>query len=223
MASIKQLYDGSESFQPYTEAQYIPSGVTNSGYTVKEDLQALLSSIQTLQQAVSGGTEVAGALGVVIKYANIETPYLNDATRANVVWEEVMNIPTSLAPYAWKKTEYTWTVDNTTSVIKTTYEIIATALYPETQVMYLALETVIDNAIQGPADYGVTMIDQNGNQSIEWHNYFEGISPSKPFGYMAIRHRDAGQDFPTTGTDENKKAVWNISLFSLYPMNQQSE
>jgi len=43
-----------------------------------------------------------------------------------------MNIPTSLAPYAWKKTEYTWTVDNTTSVIKTTYEIIATALYPET-------------------------------------------------------------------------------------------
>lgn len=221
MAATKQLYDGQEAFQPYVEAINIPCGVIISTNSVKQDIEGLQSSIQSLLNSISGGDQVSGSLGVEISYANLATSNIQDA-QDNETWSPTMNPPNTSTPYTWKKTIYTWNVQGQSTPIKTTYEITATALFPETQVMYIALETVIDSAILGPANYGVSMTDQNGNQNIVWHNYFTGISPSTPFGYMAIRHRDAGQEFPTTGTEGNKKALWNISLFSLYPMNQQS-
>jgi hypothetical protein len=44
-------------------------------------------------------------------------------------YSETFVMPTSAAPYTWKKTIFKWGVDQIGDPI---YEIIATALYPET-------------------------------------------------------------------------------------------
>ena len=214
MAAVKQLYDGTEAFQPYVEASNIPCGVHVSSNTVKDDIQHLMSRIQFLDQAVSGGQEVAGALGVEITYANLTTANKQDAME-NENWSEIMSIPTTAAPYTWKKTEYTWTVNNQSSVIRTVYEISATALYPETQVMYTAIAAGQTSNLGGPSEYDTTLagINDASTQGVKWYFYFPGIDASKPEGYMAVRHREAGQLFPNDGE-------WQISRMAQYPTNQ---
>ena len=110
--------------------------------------------------------------------------------------------------------EFFWGSDS----VKTIYSIVATALYPETQVMYAAINTV-NSGLLGPAQYVDNSADMgDGNSSVKWYTYFPGISAATPYGYMAVRHRDAGQTFPTRQNNPNQP-LWSAALFAQYPVN----
>lgn len=206
-----QLYDAnSNPIYPSTYARNVDSGVVTVGNTVQEDIQAVFSQLQALRRDISGGTEVENNLGITVEYATSVSSSTSDAER--LTYSPNFRLPTADDPYTWQKTVYYWGVDE----IKTIYNIVATALYPETQVMYAALPTVIGGSsnISGPSDYGQSVYDMT-NSTIVWSNAFQGISPSTPYGYMAIRHREAGQQFPV----EDNHAKWSISLFAQYPIS----
>lgn len=210
----KYLYDNEEQFYPISEASAIMGGVVTQGNTVWQDLEQIYSKAQQAYNNSTGVTQVQGSLGIQVFYTN--TDY-NDNTRiqSETIWNPTMQIPTSQTPYTWKKTIYSWS----DTVIKTTYEICATALYPETQIMYTAILSIKDG-LQGPVDYGEEVEDGShsmdiNNEKIKWYNYFPGLDATKIYGYMATRHRDAGKAWPDGGG-------WHISLFAQYPIASTS-
>ena len=208
MANGTQLYDAnSQPIYPFTYGRNVESGVVIGGNTVYDDLKALLDQLRTLRTMITGGYQLANSLGVRVGFAISASNSKSEAE--TLTYQEDFVLPSENAPYTWQRTQYYWDND----LVKTIYTIVATALYPETQIMYTALATVIPNTVKGPSDYGANVNDQNAN-NIVWHNYFPGIGPQQPFGYMAVRHRDAGKAFPL----EENKPVWNISLFAMYPM-----
>lgn len=203
----KYLYDNEEQFYPISEASAIMGGVVTQGNTVWQDLEQIYSKAQSAYNNSTGVTQVQGSLGIQVFYTN--TDY-NDNTRiqSETIWNPTMQIPTSQTPYTWKKTIYSWS----DTVIKTTYEICATALYPETQTMYTVTPQINSTDIGGPSDYSTNIsgvIDKTEN-SIRWYSYFPGISATNTMGYMATRHRDAGDAWPEDGG-------WHVALFAVYP------
>lgn len=203
----KYLYDNEEQFYPISEASAIMGGVVTQGNTVWQDLEQIYSKAQSAYNNSTGVTQVQGSLGIQVFYTN--TDY-NDNTRiqSETIWNPTMQIPTSQTPYTWKKTIYSWS----DTVIKTTYEICATALYPETQTMYTVTPQINSTDIGGPSDYSTNIsgvIDKTEN-SIRWYSYFPGISATNTMGYMATRHRDAGDAWPADGG-------WHVALFAVYP------
>ena len=125
-----------------------------------------------------------------------------------------MTPPNSSAPYCWKRTRYYWKISESESpqVIKTIYEICATALYPETQTMYAVTTQVNSTDIGGPSNYSTDIqgVSDKTEESVRWYSNFSGISPTATMGYMATRHRDAGQNWPEDGG-------WHVALFAVYP------
>lgn len=204
----KYLYDNEEQFYPISEASAIMGGVVTQGNTVWQDLEQIYSKVQSAINDFTGATQVQGSLGIKVQY--ISTNY-NDNTliQRETAWNDDMHIPDSLTPYTWKKTVYSWS----NVEIKTTYEICATALYPETQTMYTAITSDQKGSLHGPSDYGSSIADKNSNCTAIWKNYFTGIDASKIYGYIAIRHRDAGQAWPEDGG-------WHIALFAQYPISE---
>lgn len=203
----KYLYDNEEQFYPISEASAIMGGVVTQGNTVWQDLEQIYSKAQSAYNNSTGVTQVQGSLGIQVFYTN--TDY-NDNTRiqSETIWNPTMQIPTSQTPYTWKKTIYSWS----DAIIKTTYEICATALYPETQTMYTVTPQINSTDIGGPSDYSTNIsgvIDKTEN-SIRWYSYFPGISATNTMGYMATRHRDAGDAWPADGG-------WHVALFAVYP------
>lgn len=206
----KYLYDNEEQFYPISEASAIMGGVVTQGNTVWQDLEQIYSKVQSAINDFTGATQVQGQLGVTVEYTNTSSNKSDDIQNVNA-WNPTMTIPDSLTPYTWKKTTYYWS----DTVIKTTYEICATALYPETQIMYTAILSIKDG-LQGPVDYGEEVEDGShsmdiNNEKIKWYNYFPGLDATKIYGYMATRHRDAGKAWPDGGG-------WHISLFAQYPI-----
>ena len=207
-----QLYDSSsDKIYPISNADYISSGVIESNNTVKQDIEALF----TKYRDVSGVNAVDGTLGIQVYY---DTNNINDVknVQSQPFRDEVMVSPTSEAPYAWAKTIYTWNGEEA----KTVYTIIATALFPETQIMYAAFNT-IQSGLQGPMNFADGSIDMQNN-NIVWNTYFTGIDASNIYGYMATRHRNAGEQFPTRVDDETKPE-WKIALFAIYPTTGESQ
>lgn len=206
----KYLYDNEEQFYPISEASAIMGGVVTQGNTVWQDLEQIYSKVQSAINDFTGATQVQGSLGIQVQYTN--TNYNNNTLiQSETAWNDDMHLPSSQTPYTWKKTTYYWS----NVKIKTTYEICATALYPETQIMYTAI-LQITNGLQGPANYGekvedMSHITDTNNKVIEWYNYFPGLDATKIYGYMATRHRDAGEAWPDGGG-------WHISLFAQYPI-----
>lgn len=205
-----QLYDSnSEKIYPSTYARNVDSGILLAGNTVYDDLSQIFTQVQNLRKLVSGGAEVENKLNVVVTYStNI---YKNKAdVEASGVFGDTFILPNASAPYAWQKTVYYWGTD----VVKTTYHIISTALYPETQVMYASTGTSITgSSLDGPADFSSNnggTPDQSGN-GVMWYYYFPGIDGSRPIGYMAVRHREAGEAWPAV-------AEWQISQMAQYPI-----
>lgn len=205
----KYLYDNEEQFYPISEASAIMGGVVTQGNTVWQDLEQIYSKAQQAYNNSTGVTQVQGQLGVTVEYTNTSSDKSDDIQNKNIAWNPTMTIPNSQTPYTWKKTTYYWS----DTVIKTTYEICATALYPETQTMYTAITSDQKGSLHGPSDYGNSITDKNSNCTAIWKNYFTGIDASKIYGYIAIRHRDAGQAWPEDGG-------WNIALFAQYPISE---
>lgn len=205
----KYLYDNEEQFYPISEASAIMGGVVTQGNTVWQDLEQIYSKAQQAYNNSTGVTQVQGKLGVQVQYTNTNFSNNTDIQNTDIAWNDDMHIPTSQTPYTWKKTVYSWS----DTIIKTTYEICATALYPETQTMYTAITSDQKGSLHGPSDYGSSIADKNSNCTAIWKNYFTGIDASKIYGYIAIRHRDAGQAWPEDGG-------WHIALFAQYPISE---
>lgn len=206
-----QLYDAnSNPIYPSTYARNVDCGVVDSNNTVHDDISQIFTQLQALRRDITGGTSVQNNLGVIVTYATSSSNSASDAE--GLSYSPTFRLPTSEDPYTWQKTEYYWGSD----LVKTVYNIVATALYPETQVMYTSLPTIIGGSsnISGPNNYGTSVYDMTNN-TVTWSNAFQGISPSTPYGYMAMRHRDAGEQFPV----QDNHAVWNISLFAQYPIS----
>jgi len=202
-----QLYDkDNRMVDPRTNAKYVLSGLLISTNSVFEDLDLLNTKINNLAAQVSGATEVANQLNVIITY---DTNNISDTTavKRQPFANENMILPSTSAPYAWQKTVYKWG----DTVVKETYSIVATALYPETQVMYCAIPGSIEGNITGPMEF-VDNTSDKSNSTVKWFTYFPGIDASNIFGYMAVRHRDAGQDWPNSGE-------WHVGLFAQYPIS----
>ena len=209
------LYDESEqAIYPVTHAQFVNSNAINgAGQSVFNDLQYLDRRVTQALNLATGTEQIQNQLGIIVKYTrnNSLTAPNNDDNS----WGEQFALPSSEFPYSWKKTTYTW---DTNEVI-TTKEIVSTALFPETQVMYTVLNSPPESAtgLGGPPVYTTEeegSRDQNA-QNVTWKYYFPGISASAIYGYMAVRHREAGQPFPE---DENHNPVWKITLFAQYPI-----
>ena len=216
MITGKTLYDSNgQQFYPYSDAEYIYSGVIGSNMLKADLIDINNKADQALLQS-SGAQAVSGSLQVDVYYKNsTESNETNIISEGDTGWEATMTPPNSSAPYCWKRTRYYWKISESESpqVIKTIYEICATALYPETQVMYTAITGVPKKPLEGPKDYGDSSNDQNNDGETIWKNYFEGIDGSKTQGYMATRHRDAGQNWPDDGG-------WKLALFAQYPTEE---
>ena len=217
MITGKTLYDSDgNQFYPYCDAEYVSSGVVVNTNMLKDDLKAIWTIAQSAYDYATGGKTVSGSLQVDVYYKNsTESNETNIISKGENEWEEKMTPPNSSAPYCWKRTRYYWIVDGSTSTpFKTVYEICATALYPETQTMYAVTTLVNSNDIGGPSDYSTDVqgVEDKTENSIRWYNYFPGISAVNTMGYMATRHRDAGQNWSEDGG-------WNVALFAVYPTN----
>ena len=206
----KILYNSDgEQFYPYSDAEYISSGIVLSSNNLKEDLKNIWAKAQ------SAYNYATRSLQVDVYYKNsTESNETNIISEGNTGWEATMTPPNSSAPYCWKRTRYYWKINEqeTPQVIKIIYEICATALYPETQTMYAVTTLVNSNDIGGPSDYSTDVqgVEDKTENSIRWYNYFPGISAVNTMGYMATRHRDAGQNWPEDGG-------WHVALFAVYP------
>ena len=77
--------------------------------------------------------------------------------------------------------------------------------------MYAVTALVNSDAIGGPSDYSTDMqgVADKTEDSIRWYSYFPGISAVNTMGYMATRHRDAGENWSEEG--------WKVALFAVYP------
>ena len=211
----KILYNSDgEQFYPYSDAEYISSGIVLSSNNLKEDLKNIWAKAQSAYNYATGGQTVSGSLQVDVYYKNSTESTETNIKSEDGGWEGKMTPPNSSAPYCWKRTRYYWKISEseTPEVIKTIYEICATALYPETQTMYAVTTLVNSNDIGGPSDYSTDVqgVEDKTENSIRWYNYFPGISAVNTMGYMATRHRDAGQNWPEDGG-------WNVALFAVYP------
>lgn len=213
----KYLYDNEEQFYPISEAKAIMSGIVVQGNTVWQDLEQIWAKAQSAYNYATGGQIISGSLQVDVYYKNsTESTETNIKSEGDTGWGEKMTPPNSSAPYCWKRTRYYWKISesDTPEVIKTIYEICATALYPETQTMYAVTTLVNSNDIGGPSDYSTDVqgVEDKTENSIRWYNYFPGISAVNTMGYMATRHRDAGENWPEDGG-------WKVALFAVYPTN----
>ena len=212
MANIVQLYDSeSNTIDPKSTAEAIFGGVTVPGSsTVKQDLEALLVQLQDLRRQVSGADQIENQFSVQVFYS---TNNYSDKTNAMTAqYSETFVMPTSAAPYTWKKTIFKWGVDQIGDPI---YEIIATALYPETQIMYAQVQASQVETLQGPSAYGDGVSDKNPNCNVRWYQYFQGIDLNHIYGYMSTRHREAGQAWPS----DQDGGGWQTHLFAQYPVN----
>lgn len=197
------LYDdNSNPIYPVTDAKNVSSGVIVSRNTVYEDISDLYSTYQNLKKQVSGATTVENSLGIVVEYSTNNADNLKDAKEA--IYGATLVFPTAEAPYLWQKTVYKWG----DTVVKTTYNIAATALFPETQLMFAVGELgdevgVPTNYIDGAAD--------TINGDIKWYTYPpQDISNTKPCAFIATRHRSANE------TWEGK--VWKSAKYGQYPV-----
>ena len=209
----KYLYDNEEQFYPISEAAAIMSGVVVQGNTVQDDLKQIWAKAQAAHSLASGEQTISGQFKIDVYYKNSTESDESEVIAEGTAWEEKMTPPNSSTPYCWKRTRYYWVVDGSTSTpFKTVYEICATALYPETQTMYAATALVNSEAIGGPSDYSTDIqgVKDTTEDSIRWYNYFPGISAVNTMGYMATRHRDAGENWPDDGG-------WKVALFAVYP------
>ena len=206
----KILYNSDgEQFYPYSDAEYISSGIVLSSNNLKEDLKNIWAKAQ------SAYNYATRSLQVDVYYKNsTESNETNIISEGDTGWEATMTPPNSSAPYCWKRTRYYWKINEQESpqVIKTIYEICATALYPETQTMYAVTTQIHSTDIGGPSNYStdITGVVDKMEESVRWYSNFPGISSTATMGYMATRHRDAGQNWPEDGG-------WHVALFAVYP------
>ena len=207
---VVQLYDqDSQPIDPKSTATAIYGGVTVPGNsTVYDDLNSILSQLQELRRQVSGAEEMENQLSIQVFYSTNNYDSKSDAM--NATYGDTFQIPTARAPYTWKKTIFKWGQDVIGQPI---YEIIATALYPETQVMYASLERGQTENLGGPSAYGDNISDRN-NGYVKWYTYFPGIDHNHIYGYISTRHREAGQSFPL----DEQGGGWHTNLFAQYPV-----
>lgn len=215
MITGKTLYDSDgNQFYPYSDAEYISSGVVVNSNTLKDDLKAIWAKAQSAYKEASGEKIINGQLQIDVYYKNsTESSEENIIAEEENEWNETMTPPNSSAPYCWKRTRYYWIVDKSTPTpFKIVYEICATALYPETQTMYAVTTQINSTDIGGPSDYSTDAqgIADKKIEDMIWYSYFPGISATNTMGYMATRHRDAGKNWPEDGG-------WNVALFAVYP------
>ena len=199
-----QLYDDSSNpIYPQTDAKNVSSGVIVQGSTVYEDLSLLLTRYQTLANQVSGAATVEDSLGVIVEYSTNNCDNLNDAKQAT--YGETLVFPTAANPYLWQKTVYKW--GDTT--VKTTYSIAATALFPETQMMFAVGQ--LDDNVGVPASYTDGAADSI-NRDIVWYTYPpQDITNTMPCAFIATRSRGANE------TWEGK--VWHSAKYGQYPVS----
>lgn len=216
MIAGKTLYDSDgNQFYPYCDAEYVSSGVVVDTNMLKDDLKTIWDKAQSAYNYATGGQTVSGSLQVDVYYKNsTESTETNIMSEGDNGWEATMTPPNSSAPYCWKRTRYYWKINEQDSpqVIKTIYEICATALYPETQTMYAVTTQVNSTDIGGPSNYStdISGVVDKMEESVRWYSNFPGISSTATMGYMATRHRDAGQNWPEDGG-------WHVALFAVYP------
>lgn len=198
-----QLYDNSSNpVQPITDAKCVSSGVVVTGNTVYEDISALLSRYQTLAAQVSGAATVEASLGIIVEYST--NNFNNAIDAATATYGSIMVFPTAQNPYLWQRTIYKWGE----TVVKTTYTIAATALFPETQIMFSVGQ--LGDEVGVPASYTDGASDSKNNQ-IKWYTYPpQDISNTMPCAFIATRSRGANE------TWDGKQ--WHSAKYGQYPV-----
>ena len=210
--NTEKLYNSSGTqFYPETHASSVISEAITGKTSVEDALTHLNNTLQRALDQYSGATTINGALsGASVEYGKGGITY-----QSVNQWLENPVLPDDANPYCWAKLTLIWTVNDQDFPLSPIY--IATAVAgAETQVMYTSVG-LSSSGLQGPSAYstgengsddasGANNVDGN---KVKWYAHFKGIdgSAAKKYGYMAIRTREAGQQF--TG--------WNVALFAMYP------
>ena len=198
-----QLYDDSSNpIYPQTDAKNVSCGKVVAGNTVYQDIEALLLKYQTLANQVSGATEVENSLAVIVEYSTNNCDNVNDAKLAT--YDANLVLPTAENPYLWQRTEFKWGGET----VNTAHSLAATALFPETQLMFAVGK--LGDEVGVPSSYTDGAADTINNE-IKWFTYPpQDISNTVPCAFIATRHRGANE------TWEGKE--WRAAKYGQYPV-----
>ena len=100
MITGKTLYDSDgNQFYPYSDSEYISSGVVVSSNMLKDDLKAIWAKAQSAYSKASGEETINGQLQIDVYYKNsTESSEENVIAEVENEWNETMTPPDSSAP-----------------------------------------------------------------------------------------------------------------------------
>lgn len=176
-------------------------------HDVKASMDGLWETLKVLNGKITGADQIEAKLGVAVGYNTNNSP-----TDHPESWGSSFVFPDSKRKYAWKRTVYTWAGDE----VATIYEIVATAVYPETQFLFCSTSSNMTE-LQGPTGYpqdnSTSVKDKNGVAI--WHTTPQPVSSTSPQAYMATRTREANKEFKEDGSDFGFALYGNFAFSSM--------
>lgn len=197
-----QLYNkAQQQINPITEASVVTSKASGSLSDVETDLKTLYNKVSELQ----GDKELSSNIIVDIKYC-LSNSKEESEIKQMTTWSDIFELPTYEKPYLWKKTIFTYKGADAEEILNTTYEIVATNLFEETETIYAASSTTSVPKIEYPVltdGYGEPILDEDGNEQEDltafddkipkdWSEIPISISSATPNVYMSVRKRVNG-------------------------------
>lgn len=205
--SCEKVYSGTGD-QIYPETADKAVKVSKKDTTLDKYLEELAQSISKVQ----GADQVAKSLKFKIDYLATNT---SDVARVKELenqpetnqWGENFVLPSVRAPYTWKRTIVSFEGQNLKDRQKF-YEIVTADIAEISQTLYI----VKDNQQQPKVIYPQKAVEVGGElQNVDdtdasideiikaseegknnWSKYPLDVTPSSPYGYMAVRQRENG-------------------------------
>ena len=205
--SCEKVYSGTGD-QIYPETADKAVKVLKKDTTLDIYLEELAESISKVQ----GADQIAKSLKFKIDYLATNTSdvarvkELEDQPETNQ-WGENFVLPSVRTPYTWKRTIVYFEGQNLKDGQKF-YEIVTADIAEISQTLYMVKDNSqqpkviypqkaveVGGELQNVNDTDASLddiINANKESTNKWSKYPEDVSPSQPYGYMAVRSRSNG-------------------------------
>ena len=215
--SCEKVYSGTGD-QIYPETADKAVTVLAKDTTLDKYLEELAKSISKVQ----GADQIAKSLKFKIDYLATNTSdvtkvkELEDQPETNQ-WGENFVLPSVRTPYTWKRTIVYFEGQNPKEGQKF-YEIVTADIAEISQTLYMVKDNSeqvkviypqkaveVGGELQNVNDTDASLddiINANKESTNKWSKYPEDVSPSQPYGFMAVRSRSNG--------------VWSSFRIALY-------
>ena len=215
--SCEKVYSGTgDQIYPETVDKAVKVSIKDT--TLDEYLEELAQSISKVQ----GADQVAKSLKFKIDYLATNTSdvarvkELEDQPETNQ-WGENFVLPSVRTPYTWKRTIVYFGGQDPKNGQKF-YEIVTADIAEISQTLYMVTDNSkqvkviypqkaveVGGELQNVNDTDASLddiINANKESTNKWNKYPEDVSPSYPYGFMAVRSRSNG--------------VWGLFKVALY-------